>query len=290
MSISKRTRLLIQGTVVAFVMVFSWIGMLVGLQYISSSDAGPAFRQETEDLLTKIREGKDLEIYNDASPLFRATILKEDFVQRLTDIRKVLGPYKRVLNTNPLDEINGPRGRTASAEARIEFVEGTTMGQFSFHLVGERWLLLGLRIDVPEPLQQRMPKGKEFLARHEPPPEVLAAAKSIMAQVRDGEGGRVWDDASEPFRDSTEQKKRFLDILAKRRSILGRYLRVLEVPTAFQNRRAKEASVIMVVQYEKTQAQVRMDFIRFEDAWKLLGYKVQIPLPLAPSIKDPHGP
>lgn|GEM_PF-6328117 len=60
--------------------------------------------------------------------------------------------------------------------------------------------------------------------------------------------------------------------MTKRQNILGRYLGVLEVSTAFQDAKTKEASVIMVVQYEHIQASARMDFIRFEDSWKLLGY------------------
>ena len=79
-------------------------------------------------------------------------------------------------------------------------------------------------------------------------------------------------------------------LVAKRRERLGSYVRILDVLKTTQNPGQSGATVVVTVQYTKEITVVTFNFTKNDEGnWKLLTYKVVIPVPRVPnlSLEDP---
>jgi hypothetical protein len=280
----KRRAKIILRSVIAFVVVFGWIGVLIGMQMMSSK--GHDFRTETIAVLRLLgqEQGGAQRVYDQASPRFRELSIRESFLDNAANINRVFGPFQEIIADKETEIIDAPAGKTGRLLARLRFANATTTGEFSYHWYEGRWLLLGLTVDIPDELFAEASSPAERAARSTAPPEVLALARSILEQVRDGHGADVYAASAPQFKQSIDEDK-FLALLANRTREVGAYVRVLDVNKAVQNVESTRAQVVLVVDFDKVRTTVTFDFIRGDDdSWRLFGFKVVVPEPLIPAI------
>lgn len=281
MSLSRR-QIVVRGTVIGFVVIFAWIGVLVGLQWMRSSESGPSFRRETERTMTLLNTDPE-KVYDEASPALHDAMIKDRFLTIVQDLFDTLGKYKGIRSIKHQDQIDGPHGRTASAVARLEFENGSTTAELSYHFTGDppAWRLLGFQIETPEALTSLVPRAR-LVTKREAPKEVHEAVKSILERMRNGKVREVYEEASKPFRESVSMDG-FVRGVEWRRKHMGQFARVLDIITSDMNRSRKRATVEAVLEYRKGKTRGTFDFIVVNEKWRLLSLKVLIPQPLAPT-------
>lgn len=284
-----------------FVLIFGWIGVLVGLQMLSGGDS--SFRDETQRVLERIRDGQVAEVHGEASPLFRERIGLDAFRDLADDINHNLGRFLEIQTSKTVEMIDGPGGRSGRVHTSLAFEHGKTSGRFSYHLVGDRWRLLGLSIDIPkarlqtdaqagppaelpatntEPAPTAPTAGAPAAAgRREAPSEVLTRFREILALGSDGQGGRVYDESAPPFQEAVNRDV-FLALLKQRERALGGYVDIADIVSAEQNRGRNRAKVVARVQFARAESEVTMGFARIDDIWRMTYYKVMIPRPAVP--------
>lgn len=279
-----RRRTIIISVITAFVVVFGWVGVLVGLQ-LWSSGGGHTFRTETATVLTRLGDPDKVDlVYDEASPVFRELVIRERFYEMVDEMNATLGPFQEVVSARETERIDGPGGRTGRLLARVRFERGETMGNFSFHDIDGQWRLLGISVDVPDGVTIATPTGDALRARIEAPPEVMEKVQSIFDRIRDGEAGSVYDDAAETLRASIEREK-FLDFIENRQQAMGGFVRIFDVIKSKQHPNKHRATVILALEYGETRTTSTLDFVKDEDeTWQLSGLKIIVPEPLVPEL------
>lgn len=282
---SNRRRIILRSVVVAFVVVFAWIGVLVALQ--QCSDEPYNFRSEIESSLSAIRDGKAHDLYWESSPRVRKAITEETFVSRATTLNQSLGEFQEVLGTDGAVVNDKPQGRTGYVRATLKFARAKTTGSFSWHYdPGEngekgRWRLFGYYVEVPEALAIDVKTSARAKARSEAPAEVLAMVDTILADMRDGRINEVYDAAHATFRD-TVSRERFLESHLLRQREMGSYVRVLDPTSHGRDSDNKKAWVTAVLEFSRKQTIGTLDFWKEGDAWQLSRFVIQIPEPTIP--------
>lgn len=276
-----RRRTIIISVVTALLVVFGWVGVLVGLQ-LWSSGGGHNFRTETGAVLTRLGDPELVDsVYDQASPKFRQLVIRERFHEMVEEMNATLGPFKEVVSAQETEQIDGPGGHTGRMQARVRFARGETLGNFSFHHIDGRWRLLGLSVDLPEGVTIQTPTGEELRARIEAPAEVMDQVQSIFERIRDGQAGSVYDQAASTLRESKDREK-FLDFIENRQQAMGGFVRIFDVIKSKQHPDKHRATVILALEYGDARTTGTLDFVKADDQWLLSGLKIIVPEPLVP--------
>jgi hypothetical protein len=275
----RRRRLLVSGLIVAFVLVFGWIGVIVALQMVSGRSA-VSLRAETRQVLEALSAGKAEEVYAQAAPRLREQVTRARFVAVTDELRATLGAFREIIAIRPPERFSGPSGRTARVRVTLAFEKGRAGGQLSFHLIDGRWLLLGFGLG---PLDR---EGQEISVEPTPgplpaPPEVLAAVREILELTRKHDVDAIHRMAAQSFRD-TISRDELAAVLAQRREVLGEPIEIREVIESQQNRGHNRAMVKARVAFRKRESKVTMRFLYLDDAWRLVLYTAELPRPDIP--------
>ncbi|NVB78974.1 MAG: hypothetical protein HOV81_11300 [Kofleriaceae bacterium] len=290
---TRRGRLLVRSVVVGFLLVASWITVIVGVQ-LRTHDT-PDFRPAAERILIEISEGSAAigEVYERASPRFQEFVRKERFIDDMTDLNATNGKFREITSINETLVTNGPSGRVGRVSLTAAYDKGIAKGSISFHLDKGQWKLLGIGVEVPTDVkitqverQKRVAaciddKGHDVSDQRAKCP-VRDAAETILEQIRDGKAGEVWDAASDVFKQQ-ESRARFIQIQEEHRAALGNYKRLLTVTEA-RAIGGVTATFDMLAEFDKSNG-VRVDF-GFARAsksapWELRRFKVVVPMPRA---------
>lgn len=280
--------MLVQSIVITLVLTFGWIGMM--LLYQRMSRPAYNFRTETQQVLERIRDGRADLVYSEASPFLQETMIAERFLELASDIRATLGAFHEILAIKQVESTSGPGGETGLARATLLFDQGKISAHFSYHRSDGRWRLLGLNIRIPEHLKKEVASRSEIRAvRVEAPAEVHALVQRLLERVRGGENGAIYDESSPTFKQSIDRET-FLELQEQRRSVLGKYVRILDTLESWRNQSRNSAQVSVVVQYEKAKATVTIGFLVINGQWKLAHYKIVMPQPRIPAASTSPEP
>lgn len=183
---TRRGALLVRSLLVGFILVFSWIAIIVMLQ-VQGTDS-PDFRPHAERILRQITRNqpgiatlearlgstalepekarlsrrldelkqeriRDIgDLYEKASPRFQEMVRKERFIDEMLDLNKTLGQFLEVTAVNESFVSSGPTGRIGRMSIMVQYQRGTTRAAVSLHLVDDEWKLLGVSVEVPPEL------------------------------------------------------------------------------------------------------------------------------------------
>ncbi len=183
---TRRGALLVRSLLVGFILVFSWIAIIVMLQ-VQGTDS-PDFRPHAERILRqitrnqpaiatlekrlgstmleqeKVRLSRRLDelklerirdigdLYEKASPRFQEMVRKERFVDEMLDLNKTLGQFLEITAVNESFVSSGPTGRIGRMSTMVQYERGKTRAAVSLHLVDGEWKLLGVAVEVPPEL------------------------------------------------------------------------------------------------------------------------------------------
>lgn len=184
---TRRGALLVRSLFVGFILVFSWIAIIVMLQ-VQGTDS-PDFRPHAERILRQITRnqpaiatlekrlgnkavseqervslGRRLDelkqervrdigdLYEKASPRFQEMVRKERFVDEMLDLNKTLGQFLEITAVNESFVSSGPTGRIGRMSTMVQYERGKTRAAVSLHLVDGEWKLLGVSVEVPPEL------------------------------------------------------------------------------------------------------------------------------------------
>lgn len=289
---SPRRRIVLRSALVAFIVVFGWIGVLVALQLVSEEPYN--FRAEIEESLGAIRDGKASELYWQASPRVRKAITEDTFVERATHLNQSLGEFREILGTDQAVINDKPQGKTGWVRVSLQFARARTTASFSWHWDpaahgGEgRWRLFGYYVEIPPEMAIDYKKSARAKARSEAPAEVLAMVDAILSDMRDGKVAEVHAAAHETFRETVSFQQ--FDTRHKvRQREMGSYVRMLDATSHGRDEDSKKAWVTAVLEYTKTQTIGTLDFWKDGDTWKLSRFVIQIPeptIPRRPTLED----
>lgn len=284
----RRRRKLLWSMSVTLLLTFGWIGALIAIQVLRSTAYN--FDKETRLVLERIRDNQADLVFEEASPLFQETLVRDRLLERAHDIRSTLGGFRDILAIKRVETTSGPGGEAARVKATLEFDRARTTASFSFHYKDDEWKLLGFDIEIPEELhQEASSKTETQFARTEPPKEVYALTRHVLEQVRGGGIGKVWDESAYTFR-LASVRTQFIENQRQRDKILGKYVRILDTMSAWRNESRTRTSISMLVEYEKVKkTTVVIGFRKREGQWRLSYYKVEIPLPKVPT-SSPERP
>lgn len=185
---TRRGALLVRSLAVGFILVFSWIAIIVMLQ-VQGTDS-PDFRPYAERILRQItrnqpgiatlerrlgnptlsaqeRTGlqrrlgelkqervRDIEdLWERASPRFQEMVRKERFVDEMLDLNKTCGQFLEITAVNESFVSSGPTGRIGRMSTMVQYANGKTRAAVSLHWYDGEWKLLGVSVEVPPELK-----------------------------------------------------------------------------------------------------------------------------------------
>jgi hypothetical protein len=187
-----------RSVVLSFLMVFSWIAVIVGLQLRHARP--PDFRPKAEALLVAIRDGHAADVYLNASIRFQEVVRQETFVEQMEDMNRTLGPYQEISAVLETEVNRGPGGRTGRILVRIEYPSGSTKGNISFRQEGGDWKMLGISIDLPKEIAATATSDAARKERVQGNVEELrAVAQNILERWGKNEIEGIWNDSSVSF-------------------------------------------------------------------------------------------
>ncbi|HUS32378.1 MAG TPA: hypothetical protein VMZ53_27950 [Kofleriaceae bacterium] len=297
---TRRGRLLVRSVVVGFLLVFSWITVIVGFQ-LRQHDT-PDFRPSAEQILLQISQGKTSigDLYERASPRFQELVRKEQFIDNMMDLNATNGAFREITAINETLVTIGPTGRVGRVSLTASYEKGIAHGSISFHYDKGQWKLLGIGVEVPRDVRITETEREKRVAackdakghdvsdqRAECP--VRDAFETILEKIRDGNAGIVWDEASDIFKQQ-ETRTRFIQVQADTRAAIGDYKRLLNVTEA-KSIGGLTATFIAVAEFERSSGvRVDADFARLRqtDKWQLRRFKIVVPMPRAED--DPARP
>lgn len=290
---TRRGRLLVRSVIVGFLLVFSWIAVIVGFQ-LRAHDT-PDFRPEAERILVELNKGPGsiAQVYEHASPRFHEIVKKEVFINDMMDLNATNGKFGEITAINETLVTKGPTGRVGRVGLTAAYERGVSKGSISFHWHEGTWKLLGIGIELPENVQitqlERQnriaacldDKGRDVSDQRRKC-DVRDAAETILELVRDGRSGEVWD-AANPIFKQQQTRASFIEIQEEQRRALGAYRRVLTITDA-RSIGGLTSTFDIVAEFEKASGvRVEFDFTRpskFE-RWQLARFKVTLPMPRA---------
>lgn len=283
----SRRRIIIRSVIVAFVVVFAWIGVLVGFQMLKSEPYN--FRKEVEVTMFAIRDVRADELYDTASPRTRRAMTQASFIERAERVNTTLGQFQKVLGTDGAVINDKPQGRTGYVRASLEFSRGTTTGSFSFHWDDEekRWQLFGYYVEIPPDLVADSEQTEAARARSEAPAEVIALAKQIFIDLSNHKVREVYDAAHPEFK-TTHAFEQFEARFHIRQREMGSFVHILDLTTTGKNESDSKAWVTAVLEYSKAQTTGTLDFWNTDGTWRLRKFHITIPEPQVPRRPAPR--
>jgi hypothetical protein len=286
---TRRGRLLVRSLLVGFLLVFSWIAIIVVLQ-VRGTDA-PDFRPEAEHILLELSKGSAAidQVYEQASPRFQEMVRKERFVDDMTDLTATVGKFKEITAINETLVTSGPTGRIGRVSLTVEFEKGRTRASVSLHWDQGQWKLFGVGVEVPPEVKVTQAQREERVqackdSMDSKRCEVHVAANHILEQLRDGQGDKVWDEAS-PIFQKQEAKGRFLQIQIEHAAVLGDYRRIIAVTEA-KVIGGTSATFDVLTEYARSNVRAIFGFVRLSktEPWKLRSLKIVLPMPRAEEL------
>ncbi|HEX5060680.1 MAG TPA: hypothetical protein VFV99_15030 [Kofleriaceae bacterium] len=297
---TRRGRLLVRSVIVGFLIVFSWIALIVFIQLRSATT--PDFRPQAEKILMEISSGKQgiEDVYEKASPRFQEFVLKERFVDLMKDLDATNGKFQEITAINETVVGTGPTGPVARVGLTALYEHGITKGSISFHKDKDgKWKFLGIGIEVPASVKITQAEREKRVAAcldekghdvsdqpadhaHGKPAkcDVRDAAETILEMIRDGKAGEVYDSASDIFKQQ-ETRANFIRIYEDNKIPLGDYKRLLTVTEA-KSIGGLTAFFDTVAEFEKSSGvRIIFNFSRPSKTakWQLRSLKVVVPMP-----------
>jgi len=275
---TRRGRVMARSVILSFLLVFSWIAVIVGLQLRHARP--PDFRPLANGILVALRDGQAREVYANASIRFQEVVLEETFVEQMADMNRTLGPFEEISAVLDTELNRGPGGRTGRVDARLEYASGPTKGSMAFRWEGGQWKMLGIFVDVPKNVAPATQAQREARVKG-PEDELRAVAQRILEQSARNEIDEIWNQAALGFQQSIALPN-FRQTEADRRKVLGPFRRILHVTSARQNPSRTGASLQLLIEFEKATITGSFEFTKIDDAWKLTFFKLVLPLPRVP--------
>lgn len=275
---TRRGRVMARSVILSFLLVFSWIAVIVGLQLRHARP--PDFRPLADSILVALRDGQAREVYANASIRFQEVVLEETFVEQMADMNRTLGAYEEISAVLDTEINRGPGGRTGRVDARLEYASGSTKGSMAFRWEGGKWKMLGIFVDVPKDVAPATQAQREARVKG-PEDELRAVAQRILEQSARNEVDEIWNQAALGFQQSIALPN-FRQTEADRRKVLGPFRRILHVTNARQNPSRTGASLQLLIEFEKATITGSFEFTKIDDAWKLTFFKLVLPLPRVP--------
>jgi hypothetical protein len=235
------------------------------------------FKKQTEAIMELLRDGKTQKVYDDASARFQQTLLIDKFLDLIERMNATMGPFVRAGEVHALDQAASVAGMTARISLELEFENGTTMGQLSFHRGKDGvWRLLGMSVDIPADQREKADALAAQESRLRAPHEVEELVHDILQGVREGRAAEVHEGASPVFKGSVTLDE-FRNVLQSHQAELGNFVRVLAILSSAQNPDRDQARVQALLEYEKGKPTGTFEFMRVGSSWRLLSFKVVIP-------------
>jgi hypothetical protein len=294
---TRRGRLLVRSLVVGFVLVFSWIVVIVALQLRGGTDKQIDFRPFAEKVLIELSSGPDaiMEAWDQASPRFQEFVSKERFVDDMTDLHTTVGKFKEISAVNDTLVTRGPTGRVGRVSLTVSYERGKTKASVSLHNHEGVWKLLGVAVEVPPDIKitQREREARVQACKDPMDPkkcDLYVAANTILEQLRDNQAAQVWDAAS-PIFQKQEEKTRWAQIQRENQVALGEFRRIIAVS---EQRVFRSGNAVYDVLIEYARAQGVRAIFGFTRAsknepWKLLSMKIVVPMPRADEAAPPKA-
>ena len=288
---TRRGRLLIRSMIVGFVLVASWIVVIVALQ-LHGNDT-PDFRPNAETILVELSKGSIGEVYEKASPRFQEMVRKEQFVDEMTDLAQTVGAFREITAVNDSLVTTGPTGRVGRVSLTAAYAKATCKVAVSLHYDQERWKLLGIGVELPPELKISQAQREERVKACKDPMDIKhcdvhQTADAILRLLREGHADQVWDAASQVFQ-KQEQKAKFVQLQGEHLDALGRYRRIIAVSEA-KVIGGTSATFDTLAEFERASG-VRVVFglarrSRLEP-WKLNSLKIALPMPRGAEEVEP---
>ncbi|CAN5843534.1 hypothetical protein BH11MYX3_BH11MYX3_04200 [soil metagenome] len=290
---TRKGRLLVRSLFVGFVLVASWITVIVALQLHGNET--PDFRPIAEQLLLDLsKDQSGIEgVYDKASPRFQEMVRKERFVDDMNDLSATVGKFREITAVNDSLVTSGPTGRIGRVSLTVAYEKATCKASVSLHEHEGVWKLLGIGVDLPRELKITEAQREERVQACKDPMaktcDLYVAANGILEQLRDGHADQVWDDASAVFQ-KQEERGRFVPLQDEHRVLLGPYVRILKVTEAKviggTNASSGGSSAIfdVITEYARSSGvAVTFGFYRGSRTkpWKLRSFKTVMPMPRA---------
>ena len=258
------------------------------------------FRSESEAVFTALADGKAEEVYDGASFRFKQTLLVDKFVDIVERMNGTLGRFVEVVEVIDVDRANTVAGQTARVQLTLRFEHAVARGELSFHhrpgdvLPAEeggrpRWRLLGMSVQIPPELVSKAAELEGRVERVRAPDEVIEQFHAILDDVRAGRGAEIHERAAPAFREG-RTLERFQALLASHRAEMGEFVRVLAVISSAQNADRDRARIHALLQYERAKTTGTFEFMRVEDGWRMVGFKVVVPEPFLPRESSATSP
>lgn len=283
---TRRGRLLFRSLVVGFLLVGTWITVIVALQLRTSKT--PDFRPLAESILVSISGGPTMieGVYDRASPRFHEMVRKERFVDDMNDLSATVGKFREITAVNDTLVSTGPTGRIGRVSLTVAYEKATCRASVSLHEDQGQWKLLGVGVELPPELTITQAQREERVQACKDPMaktcELFVVANAILEQLRDGQNGDVWDGATQVFQ-KQEEKSRWMQIQAEHALILGNYVRILAVTEA-KMIGGTQATFDVITEYARSSGvRVIFGFYRRSKTmpWKLRSFKTVLPMPRA---------
>lgn len=292
---TRRGRVLVRSMLVAFVLVFAWIGLIVLLQ-VRGTDI-PDFRPDAQRILAELGKGSaEIEqVYESSSPRFQEMVRKERFVDDMLDLNATIGKFIELSAVNDTLVTQGPTGRVGRVLLTVTYASGKTKASISLHLHEGKWKLLGIGVELPPEVEITQAQREERVQACKDPMDpkrcdLFVAANAILEQLRDGQAGQVWDAATTVFQQQ-EDRARFIERQKASQAQLGEYKRIILV-TEGKVVGGNLATYDLVTEYTRSYG-VRAIFGFYRntkaDPWKLRSLKIVLPHPRADE-SNPGGP
>ncbi len=283
---TRRGRLLVRSLVVGFLLVGTWITMIVALQLRSTKT--PDYRPIAEAILVSLSRGPTgiEEVYDKASPRFHEMVRKERFIDDMNDLAATVGTFRELTAVNDTLVSKGPTGQVGRVSLTVAYEKATCRASVSLHEDQGQWKLLGVNVELPPELtitqaqrEERVQACKDPMAKS---CELFVASNAILEKLRDGDPGGVWDDATQVFQ-KQEEKSRWAQIQAEHALILGSYVRIVAVTEA-KMIGGTLATFDVITEYARSSGvRVIFGFYRRSKTmpWKLRSFKTVLPMPRA---------
>ncbi len=293
---TRRGRLLVRSLFVGFVLVASWITVIVALQLHGNET--PDFRPIAEQLLIDLSKNQPSveSVYDASSPRFQEMVRKEKFVDDMNDLSATVGKFREITAVNDSLVTSGPTGRIGRVSLTVAYDKATCKASVSLHEDKGVWKLLGIGVELPKELkisqaerEERVQACKDSMSKS---CDLYVAANSILEQLRDGHADQVWDAASGVFQ-KQEERARFITLQEEHRALLGPYVRVLKVTEAKVIGNAtggNNAAFDIITEYARSSGvAVTFGFYRGSrtQPWKLRSFKIVLPMPRAGDVGQP---
>ncbi len=275
---TRRGRVMARNVILSFVLVFSWIAVIVGLQLRHARP--PDFRPLAEGILVALRDGRADDVYRASSIRFQEVVREDTFVAQMADMNRTLGPFEEISAVLDTELNRGPGGRTGRVDLRLDYGAGPTKGSMAFRWESGAWKMLGIFIDVPPDVAPPTQEQREARVKG-PQEELRAAAQQILELSARGEAEAIWQGAALGFQQSIALPN-FQQTEADRRKVLGPFRRILDVTSARQNPSGTGASLTLLIEFERATITGSFEFTKIDDAWKLTFFKLVLPLPRVP--------